>query len=273
MTKGKIRQFFVKFLPEYTTGRRVKVPTWKIVKAILYKLKTGIQWKYLPMKELFGNCKYSWESVYYHFNKWSKTGVWEDCYQKLLAEYKHELNMSVVNLDGSHTPAKRGGVAVGYQGRKKQKTTNILIISDDNGVPVGWTGPISGEHNDAYNLTEEAEIMFKKMEENSLPIKGLVLNADAGFDVASFKQLCEDHDILYNIDQNKRNTKKEADSESYIFDNELYKHRFCVEQLNAWVDGFKSLIIRYETSIESWMSLHALAFGVIFIRKFCDFNT
>lgn len=34
--------------------------------------------------------------------------------------------MSVVNLDGTHTPAIRGGEAVEYQGRKKCKTSNML---------------------------------------------------------------------------------------------------------------------------------------------------
>ena len=272
MTKGKIRQFFVKYLPDYRTGRRVKVPLWKIVRAILYKLKTGIQWKNLPMKELFGNCKYSWESVYYHFNKWSKMGVWEECYQNILSDNKKELDMSIVNLDGTHTPAKRGGDAVGYQGRKKQKTTNMLILSDNQGVPVGWTSPIKGEHNDSFELKKKAEKIFKKMEAINLPIRGLVLNADAGFDVGSFKELCEKNEILHNIDENKRNRKENVGNYSYSFDNELYKNRFCVEQLNAWVDGFKSLIIRYETSAENWLSLHALAFSIIFIRKFSEFN-
>jgi len=36
--------------------------------------------------------------------------------------------MSVVNLDGTHTPAKRGGEAVGYRGWKKCKTSNRLLF-------------------------------------------------------------------------------------------------------------------------------------------------
>ena len=272
MTKGKIRQFFVKNLPSYTTGRKVKVPMWKIVRAILYKLKTGIQWKHLPMKELFGNCKYSWESVYYHFNKWSKQGAWEKCYLKLLSENRRKLDMSIVNLDGTHTPAKRGGEAVGYQGMKKLKTTNLLILCDKQGVPLSWSQPISAEHNDAFELTEKVEKMFNKMEANNLPIEGIVLNADAGFDIKTFRDLCIEKDILHNIDFNKRNRKQEDKKDDYVFDNELYKNRFCVEQLNAWVDGFKSLIIRYETSTTNWLSLHALAFCVIFLRKLTYFN-
>jgi hypothetical protein len=43
------------------------------------------------------------------------------------------LDMSSVQLDGSHTPAKRGGEAVAYQHRKKSKTTNALFLTDKKG--------------------------------------------------------------------------------------------------------------------------------------------
>lgn len=53
MRKGKISKFFVQYLPLSRTGRKTKVKVWRIIKAILYKLKTGIQWKNLPMRQFF----------------------------------------------------------------------------------------------------------------------------------------------------------------------------------------------------------------------------
>jgi len=47
---------------------------------------------------------------------------------KLLEMNHSKLDMSSVQLDGSPKPAKRGGQAVAYQGRKKSKTTNTLIF-------------------------------------------------------------------------------------------------------------------------------------------------
>lgn len=38
--------------------------------------------------------------------------------------------MSCIQLDGSHTPVKRGGESFGYQGRKKCKTSNMLFMLD-----------------------------------------------------------------------------------------------------------------------------------------------
>jgi len=271
MIKSKISKFFVQFLTKATTGRKVSVPMWRIVKAILYKLKTGVQWSNLPMRQFFGFSKYSWQSVYYHFNKWSQTGVWEQCYRRLIASYKSKLDMSVINLDGTHTPSKRGGEAVGYQGRKKCKTSNMLILTDKQGVPIGWSPPISGEHHDSFELRKTTSEIFTTIEQIGFSLDGLFLNADAGFDVKDFRLLCEEKGIFHNIDLNKRRNKQNT-KDDYMIDNELYKNRFSVEQLNAWVDGFKSLTFRYETKASNWMALHCLAFSIIFIRKFDDFN-
>jgi hypothetical protein len=97
-------------------------------------------------------------------------------------------------------------------------------------------------------LKRKAVKMFDKMESNNLSITCLVLNADAGLDIKTFRDLSDENQILHNIDYNKRNRKQENEKDEYVLDNELHRNRFCVEQLNAWVDGFKSLIIRYETS-------------------------
>lgn len=97
MTKSKISNFFVQYLELARTGRKISVPLWRIIKAILYKLKTGIQWKHLPIRQFFGFTKYSWESVYYHFNKWSQTGVWEQCYKRLISYNKSKLKTRYVS--------------------------------------------------------------------------------------------------------------------------------------------------------------------------------
>jgi hypothetical protein len=118
-------------------------------------------------------------------------------------------------------------------------------------------------------LKEKASDIFKQMEAMDLNLDGLFLNADAGFDVKDFRELCESKNIFHNIDFNKRRSKSEADT-AYMLDNELYKERFSVEKLNAWVDGFKTLRVRYETRSSNWMALHCLAFAIIVIRKFED---
>lgn len=233
-----------------------------MVQAILYRLKTGCQWRELPMKEFF-RVSYRWQSVYYHFQKWSKDGSWELMWQHLLAKHKVLLDMSSIQLDGTHTPTKRGGEAVFYQGRKKCKTSNMLIITDSKGIPVACSEPIAGNHNDAYNLEETADLMFQNIRKSKISTEGLFLNADAGFDSTDFRTFCYKNDIIANIDQNKRN----GVENEYLFDELLYKERFVVERTNAWMDAFKAILVRFETNKIHWKSLNILAFVVILLRQ------
>ena len=57
-------------VPQLSKGKRgsdCKVGLWRIVRAILYRLKTVIQWRELPIRSLFGHHSISWNSVFYYF--------------------------------------------------------------------------------------------------------------------------------------------------------------------------------------------------------------
>jgi len=233
-----------------------------VIEAILYRLKTGCQWRQLPMKQFF-RTSYRWQSVYYHFQKWSKDGSWERVWATILKRHKHQLDMSSIQLDGTHTPTKRGGEEVAYQGRKKCKTSNMLIISDSRGIPLACSDAISGNHNDAYELVENVENMLEDIRAATIRTDGLFLNADAGFDTSEFRLSCFKNDIIGNIDANKRNGKESE----YLFDELLYKCRFVIERTNAWMDSFKAILIRFETNKIHWKALNLLAFCVIFLRR------
>ena len=239
-----------------------KVKDYQVVEAILYRLKTGCKWRHLPMKEFFKK-KYRWQSVYFHFQKWSKDGSWEKVWQANLEKYKYLLDLSSIQLDGTHTPTKRGGEAVGYQGRKKCSTSNMLIIADSRGIPLACSEPESGNHNDAYNLVNVVDKMLSNIRASNIRTDGLFLNADAGFDITDFREYCSRHEITDNIDYNKRNGCKSDN----IFDELLYKCRFVIERTNAWLDSFKSILVRFETNKIHWKSLHLLAFCVILLRQ------
>lgn len=258
-----------KFVPHLSKGKRgpkCSVGLWRVVRAIIYRLKTGIQWRLLPMKSLFGRSLITWNAIYYYFQKWSKDGSWYRLWTAVLEHNKLMLNLSSIALDGSHTPAKRGGQAVGYQGRKKAKTTNMLFLTDKNGLPLACSFPVSGNHNDLFEIEKTMLEIIQTLEDAQIDYSGLFMNADAGFDCQKLRKLCSRLDIIPNFDFNKRNSAN-RDNHAYAFDDELYKERFSVERTNAWLDGFKNLIIRYETNAKHWVGLHYLAFSTMILRK------
>lgn len=272
MDKSTIEQWILPFLPAGRCGFKITAPVIEVVECVLYRLKTGCQWRQLPLHAFFrGDVVLSWESVFYHFNKWCKRGYWKAIWINLLKENKSHLDLSSAALDGSHTPAKNGGDAVGYQGRKSTDTTNALFLTDSQGVILAMSEPQAGQHHDLFCNQELFNQLCDIAKEAGIDLSGVFLNADPGFDSATLKQACEEKEIILNVKENKRN-KKQGGEESYedgthVFDDILYEKRFVVEQANAWIDGFKALLVRFEFSSRNWMNLHFLAFCVIFLRK------
>ncbi len=186
------------------------------------------------------------------------------------------LDLSSVEFDGSHIPAKNGGDATGYQGRKACKTTaaaaaNALFMSDSQGVILAMSTPQEGQHHDLFQIQTLFEEICTLLKEAGIKLEGLFLNADPGFDSQDFRQACQKQEIIANVKDNPRNSvnsiSEPYQSGTHIFDDKLYQDRSVIEHANAWMDGFKALLIRFEFSVRNWLSLRFIAFLVIFLRK------
>ncbi|NER26013.1 MAG: IS5 family transposase [Symploca sp. SIO1C2] len=266
LDKDMIEKEIVAHLPKQSRGFPPTVPEVEIVNAILYKLKSGVHWNLLPVGALFSGKPLSWQSVYHHFRKWSVSGAWKSCWTGLLERHGDRLDLSSVDLDGSHTPAIRGGQCVEYQGRKKRKTTNALYLTDRQGLPLAMSEPVSGNHNDLFDIEVQFEVVTATLEDAHISVEGLFMNADAGFDSKDFRSVCAEKEVHANICLNKRNGS--TDDRNEYFDQELYDERYAVERTNAWMDSFRSLLNRFDTTIESWKGFNYLAFMVIALKKF-----
>lgn len=180
---------------------------------------------------------------------------------------KSFLNLEELNMDGTHTIAKKGGESAAYQGRKKAKTTNIIPISDKNGYPVASTDIIAGNHNDAYELENNLRELFKDMKKRNLPISGAYFNADSAFDTKAARKVCFNYGLIPNIAENRRGRKKNKRGPKRLFNEEIYKNRFSTERTWAWVDKFKRLLIRFERNDTYFFGLHCIAFAMINLRN------
>lgn len=261
-----VEQWILPHLSKGKRGFKTKLDVVKIVQLILKRMKTGCQWRELSIKEYFGESPPSWQTIYYYFHKWSKDGSFRNAWINMLSCNKRHLDLSSGQFDGSHTPAKRGGEAVGYQGRKATKTSNSLYLSDNTGLMLAVGTAQSGEHNDLYNIDSIFKELLELLEQAGINFKGIFLNADPGFDSEEMRSLCIQNEIELNVKLNKRNSKQDEIQYNY-FDDELYKRRTRIEHANAWLDAFKALLVRYEKKIFTWMGMHWLAFITRFNQK------
>jgi transposase len=271
MNKTMIEKWILPHLTIGTRGFDTTVPLAEIVECIFHRLKTGCQWRELPTKQFFTDKILHWNSVFYYYNKWSKANCWRTIWINILTQNRTYLDLSSIELDGSHTPAKNGGDAVGYQGRKACNTTNALFLSDNQGVMIAMSTPQEGQHHDLFQIQVLFEELCTLLKQANINLKGLFLNADSGFDSTDFVTACGKEEIIANVKENPRNSANQEsepyESGTHIFDDELYQDRSVIEHANAWIDGFKALLVRFEFSVKNWMSLHFIAFSVIFLRK------
>lgn len=265
LSKDTIITEILPHLPHRSKGRKLSQNKRVIiVQLILYRLKTGCQWRELPIMQ-FSKEPYSWQSVFHHFNQWSKNGCWQKVWASFLSRHKQFLDLSSTQIDGTHTPAKRGGEAVGYQGRKSCKTTNMLCISDANGVLLAVSQPESGNHHDLFEIQKHFNELTDSLDNVAISQAGTFLNGDAGFDSEVLRDLCFQRDIFPNFCLNPRNGK--VSERDVLFDELLYENRQVIEHSFAWLDAFKALLVRFEKTARNWISLVLLGFLVIFNRK------
>ena len=260
-------QFSEHVLPYLNTAKRgyvSKIPLYKLFNYMLYRLHTGCQWEAVPIATAD---EITWWAVYHRYRKWSRDGSLQHVYEHSIQAVQGLLDLSVLNVDGSHAVAKKGGEAVAYQGRKKAKTSNIVPITDHNGYVVATTEIIAGNHNDAYELNPYLQAAFKAMKRLGLSIAGAVFNADTAFDTRDARKVCFNHHVIPNMPENRRNRKTTKLGRKRLFNPTLYKDRFASERTFAWIDKFRALLVRFDIKKIYFMGSHFLAFTLINLRN------
>lgn len=265
------KQFEKHIRPYLVTAKRgyeCKISLHKVFNYILYHLHTGCQWSQIPIQEDCATRKkeISWQAVYYHWQKWNRLGCFEQIWKHSLDEIRDDLNCTYMNLDGTHTLAKKGGESVVYQYRKRAKTSNILPISDANGFILASTGIIAGNRHDSFNLKPHLQTAFKSMKRLAIPIEGAYFNADAAFDTKEARKVCFNYGVIPNIDLNKRNQKRTKRGRKRFFNKTIYKKRFSTERTFAWIDKFRALRLRDDRKDSNFLGAHHLCFALINMR-------
>ena len=275
-TKISKEDFEIYILPFLTTAKRGFVsilPLYLIFNGILHKIYTGCQWKALPTAEFIDQqtgIELSYQSFYYHFRKWSNDESFDYVFRASIIAIQFDIDVSEINLDGTHTLAKKGGEKVDYQIRKKGKTSNIIMLTDKNGNIIGYLEPLSGNHHDSFDLDNRFKKGLKKVKLNlstPLSLKGSFLNADAAFDTKSFRKVLFNESIIPNIDENKRNRKQPKKGRKRLFDKQIYNNRFSIERTNGWVDKFKATLVRFDRKETYWLSSNMIAFAMVNLRN------
>ena len=115
ITLEEFDTYVAPFLPYKVSGAKNKVPLWKIYNYIAKVLRTGIQWAELQdFIDLDDSGKHEihYTNVFKRFQQWAAFRVFDKSHQAILAAAYDlgQLDLSVLNGDGTNTIAKKGAM-------------------------------------------------------------------------------------------------------------------------------------------------------------------
>jgi transposase len=105
------------------------------------------------------------------------------------------------------------------------------------------------------------------MQRCGLDYKGAFFNADSSFDTREARKMLWNRKVIPNVPENKRNRKTVKRGRKRHFNRVVYKRRFVSERSFAWIDTFKTLLIRFERKAAYCLGFHHIGFALINLRN------
>jgi len=154
-------------------GRKRKNSLRTVIDALLYVVKTGCQWRYLP--EGFPK----WQLVYYYFRKFETTGLIEIIHdalrEKVRVKKGKKVSPSLGLVDSQSVKTASVTKEKGIAGNKKVNGRKRFILTDTLGLLMGIliVGANVGERKGAEKLFGQVQGKYPRLQK---------VLADQGFD-------------------------------------------------------------------------------------------
>ena len=115
-------------------GRKPSEPR-RVVTGILFVLRTGIPWRWLPATSDFP----SGYTCLRRLRQWQRAGVWQRVFERLLAELQatHKIDWYRALVDSASVRAPCGGEKTGPNPTDRRKLgSKHHLLTDANGIPL-----------------------------------------------------------------------------------------------------------------------------------------
>ncbi len=241
-------------LPEHEPspkGGRPRIDDRKVLTGIIFVLRTGIPWEYLPLEMGCGSGMTCWRRL----QEWHEAGVWEALKQTLLENLHSadQLDWSRAAVDSATVRAVGGGEKTGPNPTDRRKPgSKHHVVTDANGVPLKFILTAANRHDvtQLIPLIDGIEpVAGKPGRPKQRPEE---VYADRVYDSEKHRQALRDRGIKPHLA--KRNTEHGSG---------LGIYRWVSERTLSWMNNFRRLRTRFDRRADIHKAFVTLAQSLI----------
>jgi putative transposase len=225
---------------------RPAVPFRKVLGGILYRLRTGCQWKALPAE--FG----SGSTCHRRFQEWQQLDVFKKVWAHQLHVYDQKVGIgwNWQSLDSAIIPAPLGGTKTGKNPVDRAKSgskRNVLV--DRRGVPLALT--IAAANTQDYQCADELlhHVVIRRAWRDRTGRRAVLhLCGDKGYDFDEVYAVAQRLGYRTHIGHRRRRGEPLPPP---IKGRRHPARRWVVERTNSWHNRYRALKIRWEKKMST----------------------
>ena len=140
-----------------------------------------------------------------------------------------------------------------------------MVVSEANGLHVAFLLEAANTHESQLARDVLANVRVPRLGKGRPKTRILSLAMDRAFDAIALCRNLRKRGIKTSIPERKRRGKRrQRGPRPKLY--EVSKRRYKVERVNAWMDNFRGLVVRYERKAAHYLSYCTLA-AILFCLK------
>ena len=242
--------------PSHAKGGRPRMPDRLAFAAILYVLRTGIQWNALP--RALG----AQSTVHDRFQEWARAGLFRRLWEAGLLAYDEVagIDWAWQAADGAMTKAPFGGGAVGPNPTDRAKGgTKRSLLTEGAGIPLAVVVDGANRHDMKLLAATLDGIVVARPTPTEAAPQHLCL--DAGYDYAAVRDQVAGRGYHAHIRPRGEERTLKAQVPGWR------ARRWVVERTHSWLNRSRRLLVRWEKRPELYLAFVHLACAQLIFSK------